>query len=145
MKYKTILLFGAPGSGKGTQGKIIGQIPGFHHSSTGEVFRTLDLQSDVGRKFWEYAGRGELVPDDFTISLWKQYIKGLEFINQFHPETEILVLDGMPRNLKQAALLKDIVDVVAIIYLRAEKTKMIERLRRRALKENRFDDASDVV
>jgi adenylate kinase len=145
MPYKTILLFGAPGSGKGTQGKIIGTIPGFYHSSTGDVFRTLDLQTEVGRKFWEFAGRGELVPDEFTIKLWKNYIRGMELTNQFHPETELLVLDGMPRNREQAEMLKDTLDVVAIIYLRAEKAKMIERLRRRALKENRIDDASDEV
>lgn len=144
-RYRTILLFGAPGSGKGTQGKILGQIPGFHHSATGDIFRTLDLQSEMGRKFWEYAGRGELVPDEFTITLWKQYIKGQELVNQFHPETEILVLDGIPRNVTQAKLLEDTIDPVAIIYLRADRTKMVERLRRRALKENRFDDASDEV
>jgi adenylate kinase len=145
MRYKTILLFGAPGSGKGTQGKIIGTIPGFMHSSTGDIFRSLDLQSDVGRKFWEYAGRGQLVPDEFTIDLWKQYIKGLEYINQFHPENEFLVLDGLPRNVTQKRLLDDSLDVLGVIYLRAEKAKMVERLRRRALKENRFDDASDEV
>lgn len=145
MAYKTILLFGAPGSGKGTQGKIIGTIPGFMHSSTGDIFRSLDLASDVGRKFWEYAGRGQLVPDEFTIDLWKQYVKGLEYINQFHPEHELLVLDGLPRNLTQKALLDDVLDVRAIVYLRAGKAKMVERLRRRALKENRFDDASDDV
>jgi adenylate kinase len=145
MRYRTILLFGAPGSGKGTQGKIIGTIPGFMHSSTGDIFRSLDLASEVGRKFWEYAGRGQLVPDEFTIDLWKQYIKGLEYINQFHPESEFLVLDGLPRNITQKNLLDEVLDVQAIIYLRAEKAKMVERLRRRALKENRFDDASDEV
>ena len=145
MRYRSILLFGAPGSGKGTQGKIIGNIPGFHHSSTGDIFRSLDLQSEMGRKFWEYAGRGELVPDEFTIRLWKQYIKGMEMVNQFHPETEFLVLDGIPRNLAQARLLDDTLDVVQVIYLRADLNKMVERLRRRALKENRIDDASDTV
>jgi adenylate kinase len=144
-RYRTILLFGAPGSGKGTQGKIIGQIPGFHHNSTGDIFRSLDLQSEMGRKFWEYAGRGELVPDEITIALWKQYMKGLEYINQFHPENEFLVLDGLPRNVKQKHLLDDTLDVQKIIYLRANREKMFERLRRRALKENRFDDASDEV
>jgi adenylate kinase len=144
-RYKTILLFGAPGSGKGTQGKIIGTIPGFTHSSTGDIFRSLDLASPVGRKFQEYAGRGQLVPDEFTIDLWKQYVKGLEYINQFHPETELLVLDGLPRNVTQQALLADVLEVRAIIYLRASKEKMVERLRRRALKENRIDDASDDV
>ena len=145
MRYRSILLFGAPGSGKGTQGKIIGTIPGFHHSSTGDIFRSLDLQSEMGRKFWEFAGRGELVPDEFTINLWKQYIKGMEMVNQFHPETEFLVLDGIPRNLAQARLLDDTLEVEQIIYLRADLNKMVERLKRRALKENRLDDASDVV
>lgn len=145
MRYKSILLFGAPGSGKGTQGKIIGTIPGFFHSATGDIFRTLDLQSETGRKFWEFAGRGELVPDEFTIKLWKQYVRGLEMINQFHPETEMLVLDGIPRNVTQAQLLEDTIDVAKVIHLVADPNKMVERLRRRALKENRFDDASDEV
>ena len=145
MKYRTYLIFGAPGSGKGTQGKILGSIPGFFHSATGDIFRSLDLQSEMGRIFWDYAGRGQLVPDEFTIDLWKQYVKGLEYINQFHPETEFLVLDGLPRNLTQQVLLNEVLDVRGIIYLRASKQKMIERLRRRALKENRIDDASDDV
>ena len=116
MRYKTILLFGAPGSGKGTQGKIVGTIPGFYHNATGDIFRSLDLQSEMGRVFWEYAGKGQLVPD------------------------------GIPRNLKQAEFLEDTIDVVKVIHLVcADKTKMVERLRRRALKENRFDDASDAV
>jgi adenylate kinase len=145
MKYKAILLFGAPGSGKGTQGRILGAVPGFYHSSTGDIFRSLDLQSEMGRIFWEYAGRGQLVPDEFTIKVWKQFIKGMEFVNKFHPETEILVLDGLPRNVNQARLLEDTIDVLKVIHLVADNAKMVERLRRRALKENRFDDANDAV
>ncbi len=145
MRYKTVLLFGAPGSGKGTQGKILGSIPGFYHSSTGDIFRTLDLQSEVGRMFWEYAGKGQLVPDDVVIRVWKQFIKGKEFTNDFHPETQILVLDGMPRNVNQAKLLEDTIDVMTIIHLSSDHKKMVERLKRRALKENRFDDANDAV
>src|ERR1700691_1606029 len=146
MRYKSILLFGAPGSGKGTQGKIIGTIPGFYHSATGDIFRSLDLQSEMGRIFWEYAGKGKLVPDEITIRLWKQYIQGLEMINQFHPNNEILVLDGIPRNLKQAKLLDETIEVVKVIHLVCtDLSKMVERLRRRALRENRFDDASDEV
>jgi adenylate kinase len=146
MRYKSILLFGAPGSGKGTQGRIIGTIPGFYHSATGNIFRSLDLESEMGRTFWEYAGKGKLVPDEVTIKLWKQYIKGMEMINQFHPDSEILVLDGIPRNLKQAQLLDDTIEVVKVIHLVcADMSKMVERLRRRALRENRFDDASDEV
>jgi adenylate kinase len=146
MTYKSILLFGAPGSGKGTQGKILSAIPGFYHSSTGDIFRSLDLQSEMGRTFWDYSSRGELVPDEFTINLWKNHVKGLELTNQFHPETELLVLDGIPRNVKQARLLDGTIEVVKIIYLVCtDMNKMIERLRRRALKENRIDDANDKV
>ena len=144
-RYRTILLFGAPGSGKGTQGKILGTIPGFFHTACGDIFRSLDLQSEIGRIAWEYSSRGELVPDEFTVKLWKQYIQGLELINQYHPETQFLVLDGIPRNLKQAQLLDDTIDVQKIIHLRADMNKMVERLRRRALKENRLDDANDKV
>jgi adenylate kinase len=146
VRYKAVLLFGAPGSGKGTQGKILSAIPGFFHTATGDIFRSLDLQSEVGRTFWEYSSRGELVPDEFTINVWKNYIKGMEMTNAFHPETEILVMDGIPRSVKQAKLLEDTIDVVKIIYLVcADMNKMVERLRRRALKENRVDDANDSV
>jgi adenylate kinase len=146
MRYKTILLFGAPGSGKGTQGKILGTIPGFFHSATGDIFRSLDLQSEIGRIFWEYAGKGKLVPDEVTVRVWKQFIKGMEMVNQFHPESEMLVLDGIPRNVNQAKLLEDTLDVLKVIHLDCvDLNKMVERLRRRALRENRFDDASDEV
>ena len=49
----------------------------------------------MGRIFWEYSSRGELVPDEFTVKLWKNYIKGMEMINSFHPESEVLILDGI--------------------------------------------------
>ena len=146
MRYKTILLFGAPGSGKGTQGKIVASIPGFFHVACGDIFRTLDLQSEMGRLFWEYSSKGKLVPDEFTVRLWKQYVQGLAMIHQFHPETEILVLDGIPRNPVQAKLLDQTIDVLKVIHLMCgDLDKMVERLRRRALKENRFDDANDQV
>lgn len=147
MRYKSILLFGAPGSGKGTQGKILGIVPGFFHSATGDIFRKLDLRSEVGRMFWEYASAGKLVPDDVTIRIWKQYIKGAEMVNNFHPESEFILLDGLPRNVSQARLLENTIDVVKIIHLHmGDNNGVIERLRRRALKENRIDDANiDVI
>ena len=144
-RYPAILLFGPPGSGKGTQGRILASIPGFFHSATGDIFRSLDLQSEAGRVAWEYTSRGELVPDEFTIGVWKQYIRGMELINQYHPESECLLLDGIPRSANQAKLLKDTIEVKRIIHLVADEEKLVERLKRRALKENRIDDASDDV
>jgi adenylate kinase len=146
MRYKTILLFGAPGSGKGTQGKILSSIPGFFHTACGDVFRQLDLKSELGKVFWEYSSQGKLVPDDLTVRLWKDFINGAENTNRFHPETEMLVLDGIPRNPPQAKLMDQHLDVVLVVHLVCtDMNKMVERLRRRALKENRIDDANEKV
>jgi adenylate kinase len=144
-RYRAILLFGPPGSGKGTQGKILASIPGFFHSATGDIFRSLDLQSNAGRIMQEYMSRGELVPDEFTVNVRKNYIRGMELVNQFHPSSEMLVLDGIPRSVNQAQLLEDTVEVVKIIHLVADYEKMVERIRRRAFKENRADDAKEDV
>src|SRR4051794_33386180 len=57
MKYRTILLFGAPGAGKGTQGKIIGSIPNFFHCACGDVFRSMRPDSTIGKIFLEYSSR----------------------------------------------------------------------------------------
>ena len=59
---KSVLVLGPPGSGKGTQGKVLSQMPVFLHVSSGDMFRNLDPQSDLGRIFLEHSTRGELVP-----------------------------------------------------------------------------------
>ena len=143
MSYRTILLFGAPGAGKGTQGKIIGTIPNFFHCACGEVFRSLKADSEVGRIFIEYSSRGELVPDAPTVKLWHFFIEGCTKTGRFHPKQDTLVLDGIPRSRHQAEMLQDTLDVVAIFYLRCKKEEaLVERLQRRALRENRLDDAN---
>jgi adenylate kinase len=146
MLYRTILLFGAPGSGKGTQGQILGSVPGFVHVSCGEIFRNLSVGSPLGRVFLDYSSRGSLVPDDFTTQLWQEHINGLVGLHRFDPQSDILVLDGIPRNVSQARLMDSHIDVLRVYYLDCEdKEKMYMRLKRRALHENRLDDASDEV
>lgn len=145
-RYQTILLFGAPGAGKGTQGKILGQIPGFYHLSCGEVFRTLDINSKLGRVFQEYSSRGELVPDDVTIQMWSENMHARTVLSEYKPLVDLLVLDGIPRNVTQAKLLDKYIRVLEIVHLVCpDKEAMIQRLRRRALKENRVDDAKEEV
>jgi adenylate kinase len=144
-KIKTILLFGAPGSGKGTQGKMLGTLPGFRHLACGDVFRSIDLNSEVGKVFLKYSSRGELVPDDFTVRLWREHIDKLIHTGAFKPDSTMLVLDGIPRNIHQAKMLDQYIEVVKLICLRAvhNRTEMIRRLKSRALKENRLDDANE--
>lgn len=145
-RYQTVLLFGAPGSGKGTQGKILGAVPGFYHLSCGEVFRTIDTASELGRTFIEYSSRGELVPDEITIQMWQQNMHARTVLSDYKPKADLLVLDGIPRNVNQAKLLEKHLNVLLIVHLVCkDKEEMIKRLRRRALKENRVDDAKEDV
>ncbi len=143
MKYRAILLFGAPGAGKGTQGKILGQIPNFVHFSCGDAFRSLRVDSPLGKTFVEYASQGFLVPDEPTIELWKTSIQGMSAMGRFQPDADTLILDGIPRNPNQARIMAELIEVKAIFNLFCPVLeKLIIRLQRRALKENRLDDAN---
>jgi adenylate kinase len=136
-------MFGAPGSGKGTHGKILGAIPGFIHCSCGEVFRNLSPETPLGKIFVEYSSRGELVPDAPTIELWQRYAHGLTASGRFQPKRDTLVLDGIPRNVHQAEMLRDFVEVVAVFYMCSGNFEnLVARMQRRALKDNRLDDAN---
>ncbi|PAW90731.1 MAG: adenylate kinase [Pedosphaera sp. Tous-C6FEB] len=147
MKLRTILLFGAPGSGKGTQGKILGTIPNFYHCACGDVFRNLNADSRLGRVFLEYSSRGELVPDEATVDLWRNNIQANTMLGRFNPERDTVVLDGIPRNASQAQMLQGTLDVRALLHLTCpDMDKMVARLQRRALRDNRLDDANlDVI
>src|ERR1044071_2198509 len=118
MSYRTVLLFGAPGAGKGTQGKILGTIPNFFHCACGDVFRSLKTDSAIGQVFLEYSSRGELVPDEQTIELWREFINASTKTGRFRPDQDTLVLDGIPRNEHQAEMLKETIKVVGIFYLK---------------------------
>ncbi len=146
-RYKTILLFGPPGVGKGTQGKILAKIPGFFHSSTGDIFRNLDANGELGKLFFQYSSRGELVPDDVTMRIWNQNLYAATILGLFKPYADLLVLDGLPRSVNQAKVLYRYADVLKVVHLVCkDKEALFERMRRRALKENRADDAKpDVI
>jgi len=144
MKYRTYLLIGAPGSGKGTQGKILGAVPRFFHCACGDVFRSLDTRTSVGQAFMEYSSRGELVPDEITVRLWMARIGDNVGAHTFKPDIDSLVLDGIPRNVEQAQIMRDILEVKMVFHLSCpDRFALIGRLKKRALKENRFDDANE--
>ena len=92
MKYRAVLLIGAPGSGKGTQGRILGQIPNFCYFSCGDVFRELSPRTAMGRTFMEYSSNGRLAPDSLTIDLWKKTLNAKQQSGDFSPEDDVLVL-----------------------------------------------------
>ncbi len=145
-KKPAILLLGAPGAGKGTQGAILGNIPRFYHYASGDVFRSLDTRTELGRKFVEYSKRGELVPDHFTIELWAVQMENLIATHVYKPDIDILVLDGIPRNVEQCKMLEEHVTIHQVFHLSCpDRSELERRMRKRALKEHRLDDASETV
>ncbi len=145
-RFPTILLFGAPGVGKGTQGAILGRIPGFFHLSCGDVFRSLNIQSTDGREIYEYSSKGKLVPDDLTIRIWKKSLDGHIALSHYKPPYEFLILDGIPRNPRQVELVADSINVLQVIHLVCtDEQSMIDRIKRRAIRENRSDDANEEI
>jgi adenylate kinase len=145
-RYVTYLFMGAPGSGKGTQGKVLGTIPRFYHCACGDVFRSMDLRTPIGLKFIEFSSKGLLVPDDLTVQLWHHHIEGQVADGEFKPDIDALVLDGIPRNVGQAKLMESLIDVEQVFHLSCpNRNELVRRLRKRAIKDNRLDDASEEV
>ncbi len=144
--YSSVLLFGAPGVGKGTQGELLGQVPGFVHMASGDIFRSLDKDSELGRKFHEYSSQGLLVPDEVTIDVWRDHVQRRVKDGSYRPEVELLVLDGIPRNTAQCAALDAYIDVLSVVHLKAPDIDVVvDRLRKRATKQGRTDDADESV
>lgn len=146
LKYRTYLIFGAPGSGKGTQGRALGTVPRFFHCACGDVFRSIDTRTPLGKAFVEYSSKGQLVPDEVTVQLWKVRIDQCVEAHQFKPDIDFLVLDGIPRNVRQAELLEPFIDVRKVFHLSCpDRSKLVSRLKKRAIKDNRLDDANEEV
>ncbi len=145
-RYKCVLLFGAPGTGKGTQGKLLGEKDGYIHLATGDIFRSLDKETELGKKFLHYSSRGELVPDDLTIELWRDHVGSLISAGKYDPARDLLLLDGMPRSVPQAERLSDLIEPLAIVHLVVpDINDMVKRMKLRAEKEGRHDDADENV
>ena len=146
MRYNTFILFGAPGSGKGTQGKTLGTIPRYFHCACGDVFRSIDTRTRVGRAFLDYSSKGQLVPDEVTVELWKEAIAAAVDAHKFKPDIDTLVLDGIPRNVAQAKIMEELIDVRKVFHLSCpNRETLFSRLKKRALKDNRLDDANELV
>ena len=138
---RAILLFGYPGSGKGTQGRILAALPGFHHVAMGDILRSVTPGSPLHDRVQSYLRAGNLVPDDLVIDLFGRYVEALK-----PAPDDFLIIDGLPRTGRQVELLNRLVDVVRIFKLSVyDENLVIDRMRKRARNQGRSDDLSDEV
>ena len=107
----------------------------------------MDPASEIGKLFRSYSEKGELVPDDVTIRIWKEDVDRRIAAGTFRPASDFLVLDGIPRTPSQAQLMNTMLKVHSVIHLSCkDEESLVERLQKRAQKQNRPDDAKpDVI
>lgn len=135
---KTIIIFGPPGSGKGTQAKLLSKELNLIHFSTGEKLRKeSNKKTKLGKQINSLTSKGNLVPDELSTRITKNFILSHNKYN--------LLLDGFPRTLNQAAnlvtFLKEIkCDNIIVINLKVSKKELLKRLLERAKIEHRKDD-----
>lgn len=145
-KYSSLLLFGPPGCGKGTQGRFLSEVGGHVHLSSGDMFRGLDPNSETGKIFHSYASRGELGPDDLTIKIWVEYVEDLCKKGVYNPDNQLLILDGIPRTKGQVEAIEPYIDVKKVVLFQVpDREVLIERLKGRARVEGRKDDQDETV
>lgn len=125
---------------------MLAAIPGFCHLATGDIFRSLDRSSALGKEFLKYSTQGLLVPDDLTIEVWHNHVSEMIKTNVYKPERDVLVLDGIPRSEPQAEAMDRYLDLLGIVHLMCpDIDETVRRLQHRAETQNRPDDADDTV
>jgi adenylate kinase len=141
-----LLLLGAPGSGKGTQGPPLARRFGVPHLSSGELLREqVKAGSDLGREISGVLDRGELVPDEVIVALMHE-------VSSSPATADGYVLDGFPRTVAQAERAEDLFDgtgdtggIDGVIYLDLPDDVVRQRLAERATQAHRSDDDAGVV
>lgn len=139
-----LILFGPPGSGKGTQAAKLVEKYGLVHISTGDLFRyELGNNTPLGIEARSYMDKGQLVPDSVTIGMLKNKVDN-------SPEAEGFIFDGFPRTIPQAEALNQLLanmdtTVSALIALDVDDDEIVTRLLERGKVSGRKDDANEEV
>lgn len=148
-RLRAYYLIGPPASGKGTHGKIIGSLPGFFHFSMGQAFRSRKPQTQAEQeelqRVHEQTSGGFLAADEMAYRIFIDYMDGLLASRRFHPDEEVLILDGIPRRRTQAEWLADKVECIRVIQLVCDEKEILRRVKQRALQQGRADDTSEVL
>ncbi len=145
-KVSAFVIFGPPGSGKGTQSALLQQVASFFHLSTGEMLRQMPDNTEEMRKFRKIIEAGDYLPDDAIMKIFFAYLQQCAEKGEFDPSRQMLLLDGMPRTRAQVDLLNQHVSLQGVIALDVENDQeLFTRIKKRAEVSGRGDDASPEV
>ncbi len=139
-----LILFGPPGSGKGTQAQLLEERYNLHHISTGDLFRyELSNNTELGQQARVFMDKGQLVPDAITIGMLKNKLLSLNDDKGF-------LLDGFPRNLIQAISLDDLMkemnmNITALVCLDVDEEEIVSRILNRGKTSGRSDDNDESI
>jgi adenylate kinase len=140
-----VLMIAPPGAGKGTQGALIAEHFDIPHIATGDMLRDHVAQrTELGRAVQRRLDRGELVPDDIVLDMVRQAFVAAKAAGEGY------VLDGVPRNLRQARATYQIARDLGMtanvaLHLKADDDELIRRLLARAALQRRSDDTEEVI
>lgn len=141
---KNIIIFGAPGSGKGTYSDEIVKRYGMSHISTGDVLRgEIKNGTELGKIAQGYIDKGQLIPDELMINI-------LAKVYDAQPQGKGVIFDGFPRTIAQAEALKKMLaerghDMGMMVELIVEEDVLMARLLNRAIEQGRADDNETTI
>ena len=141
---KNIVIFGAPGSGKGTQSDMMIEKYGLNHISTGDVLRAeIKKGTELGKTAASFIDNGQLIPDDLMVNI-------LASVYDSFGDHKGVIFDGFPRTIPQAEALKKMLDergdkVAAMIELDVPEDELMKRLILRGQQSGRADDNEETI
>lgn len=139
-----VILFGPPGSGKGTQAAKMIEKYGLVHISTGDLFRyEMGNDTPLGQQAKAYMAKGELVPDSVTIGMLRNKVES-------HPNARGFIFDGFPRTIKQAEALDALLSeknaaIDSLIALQVDDEEIVARIKNRGATSGRADDNDEQI
>jgi len=140
-----IVIFGAPGSGKGTQSDLLKKNYDLVHISTGDVLRTeIKNETELGKIAKEYIDKGQLVPDELICDMLDVKLSSLS------DGVKGVIFDGFPRTVAQAEALEEMLarrgeEVSVLLDLQVEEAELVSRLLERGKISGRSDDNEDTI
>ena len=142
---KNIVIFGAPGSGKGTQSEKMIEKYGFEHISTGDVLRDqIKKGTELGKTAKKYIDNGQLIPDELMVDILASVY------DSFGKNHKGVIFDGFPRTIPQAEALKKMLSerghkVAAMVELDVPEAELMKRLVKRGQESGRSDDNEETI